>query len=115
MILDNNDVVLLSNRRMFQHDEARYFLGRIVASEGELLKVEGFSFVRDQNTGHVVRKTEKRIKVLSLASAGYIVYQLASEIDIDEAEIESRNGDAVLMAGGRPVLDLSEHTHCGAF
>ncbi|MEO2036701.1 MAG: hypothetical protein ABGZ35_31890 [Planctomycetaceae bacterium] len=115
MILECGDVVLLSNRRMFQHDEARHFLGRIVASEGELLKVEGFTFVRDLATGHVVRKPEKRVKVLSLASAGYIVYQLAGDIDVDQADIESGNGEAVLVANNRPVLNLSERTHCGHF
>ena len=115
MILDHGDIVLLSNRRMFQHDEARYFLGRIIACERELLKVEGFSFVRDLGSGHVIRKPEKRVKVLSLASAGYIVYQLDSDIDVDHADIESGNGDAVLIAGNHPILNLSERAQCGHF
>jgi hypothetical protein len=80
MILDHDDVVLLSNPRTFQHDEARYFLVHIVTCEGELIKVERFSFVRDLSTGHVVRTPERRTKVLSLTSAGYIVYQLAGDI-----------------------------------
>ena len=115
MILEHGDIVLLSNRRMFQHDEARYFLGRVVACEGELLKAEGFTFVRDLGTGHVIRKPEKRIKVLSLASPGYIVYQLANDIDVENADIESGNGDAVLVEGHRTVLNLSERTQCGHF
>lgn len=115
MILECGDVVLLSNRRMFQSDEARHFLGRVIACEGDLIKAEGYTFVRDLGNGHVVRKPEKRIKVLSLASAGYIIYQLASDIDVDRADIESGNGDAILVDRNQRVLNLSERTHCGHF
>ncbi|MEQ9408192.1 MAG: hypothetical protein RIK87_10725 [Fuerstiella sp.] len=115
MILDIDDVVLVSNRRMFPQDEARHFLGRIIARDGELVKVQGYSYVRDLSTGHVVKKTEKRIKVLSLASAGFIVYQLPAELNPETASIESGNGDAILVDGRRQIMNLSERTHCGHF
>ncbi len=62
MVLEQNDVVLLSHRRMFQHDEARYFLGRALASDGALIKVEGYSIVRDVSNGEVVKKTRNALK-----------------------------------------------------
>lgn len=113
MILEFGDKVLLSNRRMFPNDEARYFLGSTVACEGPLLKIEGYSFVRDLTNGHVLRKEEKRTKILSLSSPGYIVYQLPEEVDVEAAEIENIGGEIVLIDGMRHVMNLSERVHCG--
>ena len=115
MILEAGDTVLVSNRRLFDHDEARFFLGRTIACEGELLKVEGFTFVRDLASGHVVKKEEKRTKVLSLASPGFIVYQLPREINIENAGICSGDGDAILVDGSHRLMNLSERTQCGHF
>ena len=62
MILNVNDVALISNRRVFVQDEARFFVGRALACEGELIKVAGFSFVHDLGSGQIVRKEEQRIR-----------------------------------------------------
>ncbi len=115
MILKIGDVLLVSNRRLFERDEKRFFVGRTIACEGPLVKVEGFSFVQDLSNGHVTRKEEKRIKVLSLQSPGYIVYQLSSDIDVDNLDIESCSGDAYLVDGIQRLLNLTERTHCGHF
>jgi hypothetical protein len=113
MILENGDVLLISNRRLFERDETRFFVGKIIACEGPLVKAEGFTFVRDLSNGHVTRKEEKRIKVLSLQSPGYIVYQLSSDIDVDQLDIESSSDDAYLVDGFQRILNLTERTHCG--
>ncbi|MCA9191293.1 MAG: hypothetical protein KDB03_06015 [Planctomycetales bacterium] len=115
MILSPQDVVLVSNRRMFPNDETRYFLGRVLASEDTLVKIEGYSFVRDLANGHVIKKDERRVKILSLASPGFLVYQLPSELQVDAAHIESQNGDAILVDDHGEWMNLAEHTHCGHF
>jgi len=115
MILETGDVVLVSSRRLFEREESRFFLGRTVASEGSLLKIEGFTFVRDLSNGQIVKKEEKRVKVISLDCSGYIVYQLPGDITLDKVDIESGNGDAFLVEGKRRLLNLSERTHCGHF
>ena len=115
MILDTGDVVLVSNRRMFERDETRFFIGRTLTCEGPLVKAEGFSFVRDLSNGHIIKKEEKRTKVLSLDSPGHIVYQLSGDIDVDKVDIESGNGDAYMVDGSRRLLNLSERTHGGHF
>lgn len=115
MILEIGDIVLVSNRRMFERDETRYFLGRTIATDGTLLKAEGYSFVKDLGNGQIVKKEERRIKVLSIASPGHIVYQLPSDIIVDDVDIESGEGDAYLSENGRRILNLSERAHCGHF
>lgn len=115
MILNAGDIVLVSHRRIFERDEARYFLGRTVACEGDLLKLDGFTFARDLANGHMVKKNEWRTKLLSLTSPGYIVYQLPNDVDIEQAYIHNRNGETVLVDGARELMNLSERTHSGRF
>ena len=115
MILENGDVLLVSNRRLFERDESRFFVGRTVACDGPLLKAEGFTFVRDLANGHIIKKAEKRMKVLSLDSPGYIVYQLAPDIDVDGLDIDTYNGDTFLVDGRQRLLNLTERTHSGHF
>ena len=115
MILENGNNVLISHRRLFDGDEARYFVGRSIVCEGSLIKAEGYSFVRDLSNGHIIKKQEKRIKVFSLASPGQMVYQLPGEIELENLDIISRNSEAMLVAGATQIMNLSEHTHCGQF
>lgn len=115
MILSQGDVVLVSHRRLFPQDEVRFFLGRLLAQEGALMRIEGYSIVRDLSNGTFLRKDEKRTKILSLNSPGFIVYQLDSGISVDEARIINREGDVLLAQGTRELMNLSERSHCGHF
>ena len=74
MILKTGDPILVSHRRMFEHDDARYFVGQVIACEGELIKAQGYTFVRDLSSGYVIKKDERRTKVLSIASPGFLIY-----------------------------------------
>ena len=115
MMLEPGDLVLISHRRLFDGDAARFFVGRTTACEGPLFKAEGYSFTRDLANGHVIKKEEKRTKVLSISTPGQIVYQLPNDIELEQVDIVSRNAEAALVAGVRHVMDLSERTHCGHF
>ena len=53
--------------------------------------------------------------MLSLDSPGHIVYQLPADINVDNVDIESGNGDAFMVDGKKRILNLSERTHCGRF
>ncbi len=115
MLLETGDTVLVSHRRLFDGDEPRFFVGQILACDGPLFKAEGYSFVRDLSTGHIVKKPEKRTKLISLSAPGQIVYQLPGGIDMDLLDVVSRSNDTILVAGPRQIMNLSEHTHCGRF
>lgn len=113
MLLESGDVILVSHRRVFQHDEARFFVGKTIACDRELVKLEGYSFVRDLASGHVIRKNEPRVKLLSLASPGYIFYQLQHVSDISQVNVKDEAGDITLMDGTKPLMNLAERSHCG--
>ncbi len=113
MLVEIGDTVLVSHRRMFQHDESRFFVGQIIACDHELLKLEGYTFVRDLSSGMVIRKDEKRIKLLSLDSAGYIFYQIPGQIDVGQIRVANESGEVILMAGSKVLMNLAERSHSG--
>jgi hypothetical protein len=113
MLLDVGDTVLVSHRRMFQHDESRFFVGKLIGSDHELLKLQGYTFVRDLSSGKIIRKDEMRIKLLSLASPGYIYYQIAGEVDVENLSIDCTAGEETLTDGRRVLMNLAERSHSG--
>lgn len=115
MIMETGATILISHRRLFEGDEPRYFVGRVVACEAPFVKAVGYSFVRDLSTGQIVKKQEQRTKLFSLSSPGFIVYQLPHEIDVENVDFKSGHGEAALLDGCRIIMDLSEHTHSGQF
>ncbi len=113
MLVDIGDTVLVSHRRMFQHDEARFFVGKIVACDRELLKLEGYTFVRDLSSGMIIRKDEQRTKLLSMNSPGYIFYQLPGKLDVNQIHVANEAGEVYLMAGTKALMNLAERSHSG--
>lgn len=113
MFLKPGDFILITYRRMFQGDEPRYFLGQTVVCENELLKIEGYTFVIDLSTGMVVKKGEKRVKLLSLASPAFIADQLPEGLNLDELTIVGKEGDLLLTSGTRILMNLSERATGG--
>ena len=69
--MNPGDKLLVAHRRLYREDAGRYFVGRVDACEGALVKVTGHSFVRDMYTGAMVEKTEPRTKILSLSAGAH--------------------------------------------
>jgi len=115
MLLNIDDILFVSHRRLFPHEEPRFFVGRVITTEHELIKLEGFSFVRDLSSGQVIRKDEKRIKILSLASVGFFFYQLPVVEDVSNMRVQDGAGELLLMDGDRMLMNLSEQSHSGHF
>jgi hypothetical protein len=115
MLLERGDAILVAHRRMFQQDESRYFLGQVIAIDHELLKLEGFTFAQDLGSGHVVRKDEMRVKLLSLASPGFLFYQLPDVEEISSLQIVTEAGEVILRDGKRQIMNLTERSHSGQF
>lgn len=113
MLLEPGDTVLVSHRRMFQHDEARFFVGTLVAADHELLKLVGYTFVRDLSSDRVIRKDEQRTKLLSLASSGYFFYQIPGQHDVSEIYVHNESGETTLRIGTETLMNLAERSHSG--
>ena len=108
MILVSGTKLLISHRRMFAEDQPRFFAGTVKACEGELAKVTGYSWSRDPAHGYQ-RKRDRRTKIVAIGSGTLMVYELPTEVDIEELRVEQPGGHVVRLTDGRKFeMDLSE-------
>ena len=93
-MLNEGDKLLVSHRRLFAHDEVRYFVGTVASYEAGIVKLVGRTYLKDFGTGAMVSKSDVRTKVYSLASGTILVYQLAATTNMDALEFVGGEGVA---------------------
>lgn len=115
MILQEGNKILIAHRRLFEKDQARFFVGEVNAYEAGIVKATGHSFLRDMMGGRLVEKAEPRTKILSLSSGTYLVYQLPDNLLIDSLTFTTDDGTLCLTDGAGFTMNLSENPHGGRF
>ena len=113
MILKPGDKVFITHRRMFSKDEARFFVGEVIAYDAGIMKVGGFSFVKDYSSGTVVRKDEPRIKILSIVSNAFLIYEIPASSNIEAVQFKDVNGTQMLTDGENLQMNVSERPRQG--
>lgn len=108
MLLEPSDKVLLAHRRLFDGDAPRYFIGEVVAYEDGIVKVRGYTFVRDAMSGQYVRKDDPRTKIISLSSSAFLVYELPPTADPSSARFTVTDRHAVLTDDRGLVMNMAE-------
>jgi len=109
MILETSNKVMIVHRRLYENDQARIFIGTVDGYDNALIKVRGYSWVRNQYGGNYVKKKEERTKIISLSSGTLIVYQLDNSVNVDSVEIETgAKGESVVKDNQGFEMDLSE-------
>jgi hypothetical protein len=109
MILNAGDKILVAHRRLFPHDQPRFFVAAVEEYDAGIVVASGYSWVRDAFSGAYVRKEDARTKVLSLASGSVLVYRLPKTTAVSETRIEAagEHGHVLTDAAGFR-MDLSE-------
>ena len=105
--------LFLSHRRIFDRDQSRYFVGTVLAYQDGLVKVSGYSFVRDMSTGAMLRKDDIRTRIVSLSSGFFIVYELPATTDVASATLETEGNEMLLVDGKDLRLNLAENARQG--
>ena len=108
MLLTSGSKVLIVHRRLFEKDHERFFIGEVDGYEDGIVRVRGYTWLRDLYAGGFFRKGGARTKILSLSSGGFLVYELPQKLDVDEAAICFEGDDQVVLRGGGFEMDLSE-------
>ena len=112
MILDKGDKILAVHRRLFREDQPRYFTGVVDRCEDGLALVTGHSWVREPVSGEILRKPDRRQKLISLNSGTLILYRLDRRVRMEN--LEMRHGptnEVVLSDGAELAVDLTERAH----
>ena len=113
MLLKEGDNILVAHRRLFERDQARFFVGRVEGYDAGVVRATGFTYVVDQASGRVIGKDEPRTKLLSLASGTLMVYLLPDWAGPDKVGVVSEAGRLVLTDGKDLLMNLSEAAHGG--
>ena len=108
-LLREGDKLLISHRRLFERDELGYFAGEVVAYDGGVAKLNGWTYVKDFGTGKVLRKSDRRTKLYALGSGTILVYQLPTATTLETLEFVVDGMRAVLTNGGEVQMDVPEH------
>ena len=115
MILEQGNKLFVSQRRLYENDEPRFFVGEVLYYENGFVKIRGYTFVRDFTTGSMLRKDEERIKVISLDSYGFLVYQLPDAIDVDDIYFENIEGQILMKDQSGLNMNMAEYPRRGKF
>lgn len=109
MVCEKSEKIHIIVRRNFESDLRRHFVGEVVAMDGALAKVIGYTFVLDIATGQFVRRSDKRIRIIGLDHPGNIINVLPREADIESAHYKmSPEGKLVITDGKNFTLDINE-------
>lgn len=112
-VLKEGDKILIAHRRLFEKDEPRFFVGFVEAYECGIVKSTGYSYVRDPMNGQLIKKAERRTKLVSLSAGTVIVYLLPEEVLFDSVWFTTEAGHMTLTDGKQFTMNLTEFTHSG--
>lgn len=113
MLLKHGDKLLIAQRRLYEKDELRFFIGHVDEYESGIVKLTVHSYVRDPIGGSIIEKSDARTKILSLASGTLLVYQLPDDLDLDKAEFKVLDTHSSLTDNEEFTMNLTEHPHSG--
>ena len=111
MLLQSGDKLLVVHRRLFERDGSRFFVGDVEAYEAGIVRVAGYTFVRDPIGGTVSRKNDARVKLFSLSSGSLMVYVLPRDLNVESVRMVAEEASLALTDGHAFRMDLSEWAH----
>ena len=110
LVIKPGDRLLACHCRLFDNDQPRFFVGEVLSSNDAVIKIRGYSHLRDLSTGHFERKDEVRTKVISVSSGSHILYELPLDVPVASIKIQNVGGKVGLAGDGGFKMDLTEHS-----
>lgn len=108
MPLTAGDKVHVIERRRFDTDLRRHFVGVVEASTDVAFRAAGYVFVYDPSSSTYVRLERRRTRIMPLASDGIIINVVPPDTDIEATRYDDTSGRLVVTDGGTFRLDVNE-------
>ena len=108
MLLDIGEKVHIVERRMFESDVRRHFVGTVQRVDAAAARITGYVFVHDGGLSAYVRTGEVRTRIFPLATAGFVINVVSPETDIEEVRYVEEAGRLIATDGGVFSLDINE-------
>ena len=107
-LLRPGEKVHVIERRLFDGDARRHFVGEVEAVTDIAIRVIGYTFVCNPMTGNFDRREPMRTRIIPLAASGMVVYVIPEAIDIEAVRYEWGSGNRLVVRAGRWEVFLDE-------
>ncbi|MDH3247612.1 MAG: hypothetical protein OEQ47_01515 [Acidimicrobiia bacterium] len=108
MFLEAGENVHVIERRLFEGDVRRHFVGEVQGADVMAMRVRGFVFVHDTTSSTWIRGSERRTRIIPIGSSGFVINVLSRDTHIDDVRYEEIDGRLIVTDGGTLNLDINE-------
>jgi hypothetical protein len=108
VILESGEKVHIVERRFFQEDIQRHFIGQVLNCTEQTVRLKGYTWVFDAMTGEFVRKPELRERIIPLG-ARLTINVIPPEAKLDRVKYVTDPQRGLVVTDGESfVLDVTE-------
>lgn len=107
-LLERGEKVHVIERRAWDGDARRHFVGEVDAVDDVAIRVTGYTFVCNPMTGNFDRREPERTRIIPLVSSGVVVYVIPRELDVHAVRYEWAAGNRLVVRAGRWEAFLDE-------
>jgi hypothetical protein len=104
--LEAGDKVHVIERRLFDGDVRRHFVGEVEGTDVMAMRVAGFVFVHD--TISSIRGAEMRTRIIPIRSRGFAINVMPPDTNIEDVRYEETDGRLSVTDGTSFRLDINE-------
>ena len=102
------EIVHIIERRRFDTDVRRHFVGAVEQADATIIRVVGYTFVYDHSLTRYVRASELRTRIIPLSASGLVINIAPADTQLEEVRYEDRDGRLIVTDGGSFNLDINE-------
>jgi len=82
-IVEKGENVFVIERRRFENDIRRHFVGEVDEIAGETARVSGYIFVFDRSKNQYVRNPKRRTRLIALADSNNVINVLPLDANVE--------------------------------
>jgi hypothetical protein len=107
MPLSTGTKIHVLDRRLFDGDVRRHFVGEVEAVANSVARVRGYMFVHEPGKSSYVRSRREQVRIVALIDARLIIRILPPETAIAEVEYRAE-GNRTIVTDGRFELEIAD-------
>jgi hypothetical protein len=109
MVLNRGEKVHVVTRRLFEGDLRRHFVGEVQEASDHAARLEGYVFVFDAAAQDYIRRTDRRVRIVSLCDSGLIIIVMPGEVQLEDLEYRLTKENLLVITDGKSyALGINE-------
>ena len=114
MILKQGDIIFIARRRLFVEDRPHFFVGQVDQFSDGIIQTTGFAWIKEHLTGSIIMLSDKRTKIVAVASSSLQIYLLPRELVIEELKIKPGHHQTTILTDNKGyTMDISDRVPPG--